>query len=725
MSNLCRREISVACIRKALVFVLGVLTSLVTIPALAQAVSATVVVTDVTAIDPASGDVMSGVDVVIRGGKIESIASTEAGRADSASAGVTVLDGAGRFLIPGLWDMHVHLDVHTEADLAMLVANGVLNVRDMGGDPLLPQVLRARIEAGELVGPGIRAAGSIVEDRRWLTRARTIFPGLEHRVPVDNVEEARATVAMLATWGVDLIKTRNVTDQETLAALLLAAREHGLTVAGHEPMVVDIDEAARLGMTTFEHLPFLSLTMPGKEADEERLTSTIATLVESGAYIVPTLIASRGLGKSRDARKAAIDEPDPRYRYLPKVVRDAWYSSLEGDAGPLPWQQMLETSLGIAKRMHEAGVPILAGTDMGVPLSFPGFSLHDELALLVEDIGLEPIDAIRAATSAPASLFDAPGGQLREGAPADLVLLDASPLDDIANTATVRAVIVRGQLYAREQVDALLEKVRRTKDEWAGWNIAEHAEDSCRGEEGLDCSLELAGYEYSRGRYDRASAHYETALERGGGLVAVEGRFSSAINRLFGDDLSCEDVAASVDALLQAHDGNADRTVGTLDRVLPALAAAQCEDLRASYLERFAAMDRNVLSPELESIFVEHMASYLAEVRHDESAAYELRISDLHPSWRDDPIELQKVANWCLGSGVALDEARGLAKRAAQVAATPIDRLQSMMLEARIASAAGDHDDAVGLMEFIDRAVPDNTTVTQLLEEFRRLATGN
>ena len=682
----------------------------------------TLLIQNVTAIDPASDEVRGGVDVFVRDGKIEAITDSadEAQPADD----VQVLDGTGRFLVPGLWDMHVHLDMHTEVDLAMLVANGVLHVRDMGGDPFLAKDLEARIAAGDLVGPHIRAAGTIVEDRRWLTRARLTFPGLEHRVPVDNPEEARATVALLASWGVDLIKTRNVTDRETLAALLEAAREHGLTVAGHEPLVVDIDEAARLGMTTFEHLPFMSLTMPGKVAGEERLEATIASLVEAGSYVVPTMIASRGLGQSREDRKAAIDEPDERYAYLPGVVREAWYASLEGDAGPLPWEPMRSASIAITRRMHEAGVRVLAGTDMGVPLSFPGTSLHDELGLLVADIGLEPLDALRAATSAAASLFDSPGGRVSEGAPADLMLLDANPIDDIANTRAIRAVIVKGELYDRSRLDGLLETVRKTKDDWRGWDTLERLEEDCEAsdEVSVSCSLELAGYELSKGRYDRAFSLYESAHEQGAGPIAIEGLFASAINRLFDGQLDCAGATPPFDALLEIHAGSPDRTVGTLDRVLPALAAANCEVQRTGYLERLATVERSSLSPALEPIFVEHKASYLAAVEGDEAAAFELRTSVLDPSWRDDTTDLQKIATWCLESRVALGTARDLAKRAAQVAATPIDRLQSMMLEARVASAAGDHDDAVGLMEFIDRAVPNNRTVTDLLEEFRRLA---
>jgi len=684
-------------------------------------VPADLAITDVTVINPPTGEVAAGQTVVVAEGVIRSVSSSSV---DGKPAASTVVDGSGHYLIPGLWDMHAHLDGHADTDLVMLVVNGVLNIRDMGGDPFVLADTKSRISEGEIVGPGIRGAGSILEDRGWLTRARETFDGLENRVPVDNPEEARATVAMLKSWGADLVKVRNVTDEATLHAILAAARDHGLTVAGHEPMIVDIDTAAQLGMTTFEHVPFITLTMPGREADDARVALAIEGLLASGSYIDPTLIASNGLGKSREERAAAIEADDERYQYLPDSVREMWVASLAGDAGPLPWGPMRDRSLEMAKQMHDAGIPILAGTDMGVPLTFPGSSLLGELVLLVGQLGLSPMAALEAATSAPASLFGIAEGSVAPGMAANLVLLRADPLADITNVSTIEAVILRGELHDRAQLDSLLDYVRENKDAPPGPTVFEQLEASCRAEETPVCLERLAGYMYSRTLYADARGVYQEALDAGAGASAIEGLFASTVNVFHEGGLECGDEAGALEGVLAARPGDPDKIVGVLDRILPAI-GAECVKEQAAYLTRLAEIEESALTEEMRSIYREHYASYLFKVEGDGDAAYEYRQAHMPEGWEGNHIQLRELAEWCLVQGVALPQARALAQKAAQVTEIPLVRLMSMMLEARIASAAGDHDDAVELMETIDRAVPDNQTVMGLLEGFRKLAGEN
>jgi imidazolonepropionase-like amidohydrolase len=664
-------------------------------------------ITDVTVIDPASGRVEAGQTVVIRDGVIESVSATDG----SVSAEV-VVGGNGRFLIPGLWDMHTH----------MLVVNGVLNVRDMGGDPFVLADQKSRIASREVVGPTIRGAGSILEDRRWLTRARGIFSELEHRLPVDNPEEARATVAMLKSWGVDLVKVRNVTDRETLAAIVRAAADHGLTVAGHQPMIMDVDEAAELGMTTFEHMPLTTLTMPGKEADEARVAAATEKLVASGTFLNPTLIATQGMGRTNEERAAAIERPDDRYQYLPAAVKEQWVASLDGNAGPLPWQEMLDMSMPMALGMHAAGVPFLAGTDLGVPLTFAGFGLHDELELMVERIGLTPLAARQAATSSPAALFGIAEGSIAPGMAANLVLLDANPLEAIENTRSIRTVILRGEVLGRTELDDLLDWVRENKDAPAdGPSIFEQLESTCGANETAACLERLAGYQFSKMLYEDARATYQRALDAGAGEIAIEGLFASTLNARFEGGLDCEALAGSAGVLLEASAGDGNKMVGVLDRLLPAL-GADCAEKEVAYLSQLAEIEESALSDEMGAIYREHYASFLFKVEGDGEAAYEFRLADMPPGWDESPVAIQKLASWCLTQQIALPQARELAQRAAEISATPIDRLQSMMLEARIASAQGEHQAAVKLMEFIDQAVPNNGTVMGLLETFRKLA---
>lgn len=678
-------------------------------------------ITNVTVIDPSSAGVHSGRTVLIDAGVIRSVTSSGQG----SSTASTAIDGTGKFLIPGLWNMHTHLDSHAETDLMMMVVNGVLNARDMGGDALMLADLKARIADGELVGPTIRGAGAILEDRAWLTRARKTFEGLEHRLPVDNPEEARATIAMLDSWGVDLIKVRNLTDQRTLRAIVAAAEAHDLTVAGHEPIVVDIDEAANLGMTTFEHVPFISLTMPGKETDDERLVEVIDALLASGAYLDPTIIASNGLGKPLEERAAAIDRPDERYQYLPDSVKEQWLESLEDDAGPLPWAPMRERSFEMLIQMHEAGVPLLAGTDMGVPLTFPGFALHDELELMVDQLGLEPMAALRSATSAPASLFGVAGGAIAPGMAADLILLDADPLENIGNTRTIRAVVVRGKLYDRAKLDELLDHVREHKDDTPASTALERLESTCRSDPTADCLERLAGHYFSTYAWADARATYEKAIAAGSGKTALEGLFASTVNALFEGEIDCTGadsaLQSQLEALLAHSPDDANKTVGLLDRALPALGAG-CAEEQIPYLTRLAAIDEAALDEEMGPVYREHYASYLARVEGDGEAAYQYRLDSMPDGWVQDSVAMRELATWCLEQNVALPQALDLTKRAVMVAKTPIDRLYAMLLQARIASAQGDHATAVTLMETIDKLVPNNETVTGLLEQFRELA---
>jgi imidazolonepropionase-like amidohydrolase len=692
---------------------LALLASLAVAPASAEDLA----IRNVTVIDPASRAVLPARSVLIDGGTIVSVAPS---LPEGARPEVTV-DGTGRFLVPGLWDMHTHLDSHADTDLAMLVVNGVLFVRDMGGDPFSLAERQQRVADGEIVGPTIRGAGSILEDRAWLERARTTFPTLEHRLPVDSPEEARATIDLLASWGVDLVKIRNVTDTTTLAAILAAAAERGLTVAGHEPVVVDIDEAARLGMTTFEHLPFLTLTMPGKQADAGTVEQTAGALVESGAYIDPTIVASRGLGLSREERAARIERPDERYEYLPDSVKAEWIESVEDDPGPLPWADMVERSIEMAKVMLAAGVPFLSGTDMGVPLTFPGSSLHEELELMAERLELEPMEVLRTATSHPAELFGAATGSVAPGMSADLVLLSADPLEDIANVGEIEAVVLRGELLDRSRLDGLLARVRAEKDLPPVSTPYERMEARCAAGPTAECLERLAGYRFSKMLYSQARATYARALAAGAGVLALEGLFASEINLLHGGEGDCAAAVASAERLLARNPGDLDKEVGVLDRLLPALDEGCPEETRA-VLRRVATLDATAVGEEMRPFHRRRYATYLARVEGDEAAAYAYRIEAMPPGWREDPTALGEVAAWCLAEGIALDTARELARRATGLATSGLDRLRMMLLEARIAGATGDYRGAVALLETLDEAVPGNATITGLLERFRESA---
>jgi hypothetical protein len=222
-------------------------------------------------------------------------------------------------------------------------------------------------------------------------------------------------------------------------------------------------------------------------------------------------------------------------------------------------------------------------------------------------------------------------------------------------------------------------------------------------------------------RYEDARATYQRALDVGAGEMALEGLFASTINARFEGGLDCEALSGTAEDLLAAHPGDGNKIIGVLDRALPAF-GPDCAENEVTALGRLATVEESSLTDEMRSIYREHYASYLFKVEGDGEGAYEFRLAEMPAGWEESPVAIQKLATWCLTQQIALPQARELAQRAAQVATTPIDRLQSMMLEARIASAQGEHQAAVELMEFIDQAVPDNGTVMGLLETFRELA---
>ena len=290
-------------------------------------------------------------------------AQTLAIRGDRAAvpAGVTVVDGRGKYLIPGLWDMHVHLSWTTSSALPLLVANGVTSVRDLGSS--LPQLdaWRTRIEDGALTGPRIVRVGPILNGQSFN----------KYQLVSGNPDQTRGVARALAMVGVDALKTHRRMERESYFALVYEARALGLRVVGHIPMTVTPAEASNGGQQTIEH---------------------IATLFEGTFH----------------------------------------------------------------QLVGEAGVIMVTGSDIAVD-RVPGFTLHEELELLVR-IGMTPLEALRAATLNCASVAGRANdlGTIEAGKLADLVLLDADPLADIRNTRKIHAVVARGKLFRRAELDRLL-----------------------------------------------------------------------------------------------------------------------------------------------------------------------------------------------------------------------------------------------------------------------------
>jgi hypothetical protein len=410
-------------------------------------------VTDVAILDPADGTVTTHQDVLIEDGRV-----TKVGTALEADA--DVLDGAGSVAVPGLWDMHVH--TFDETTLPKFLADGVTGIRHMGGAPIHAQ-WRNRLRASDWAAPRMVFASPIVDGPR---------PSRPGSIAVADADDGRAAIAKCVADKAEFVKVYSQLPADAYAAIADACVTAGIPFAGHVPFEVPIATAARSGQRGIEHLDGLALGTSTDEAEIRRELSTLdsrdpATMfdllsrlnhraatthdpsrlaelcqvfLDHGTWHGPTLAVLQA--------KATVGTPDfpltPYLQDIEPMLRPAWErvgSWTPDDATKDREQAVFQHSLHLVRELHRAGVPLLAGTDTFVP----GHSLHDELALLVR-AGLTPLDALRAATIAPARFLGVADrfGAIAPGMAGDLVLLDANPLDDIANTRRVRAVVLGG-----------------------------------------------------------------------------------------------------------------------------------------------------------------------------------------------------------------------------------------------------------------------------------------
>lgn len=406
----------------------------------APAIAQEALVRDVTIIDPEAGSRRPHTDVYIRNGRIVRVADTGTIR---PSHPVRVIDGASRFLMPGLWDAHVHLFNLGEPAFGLLIANGITSVRDMGGDAEQLAAWRRRIDGGQLTGPRLRFCGPMLEGPSPALPAN-------HWI-VAGPAEARATVARLRAAGVDCIKVRTFANRETYLALAEAARASGLPMMGHPPFAFDPVEVAPAGQRTFEHAfypyPFHSLP-------DDRRQAILDAFRSSGVVLVPTMVAWAPSARNQQDLRRFMNTltPDTAARaFISPSLRYNWLDGLGHMAGrgTRGWANTINQAARDVHTMYDAGIPVLAGTDLGAPFVRPDTGLYEELELLVHQVGLSPAATIAAATSRPARLFHQEHelGLVAEGYLADLVLLDRDPLLDIANIRSVRTVIARGVIY--------------------------------------------------------------------------------------------------------------------------------------------------------------------------------------------------------------------------------------------------------------------------------------
>ena len=399
-----------------------------------------------------------------------------------APKGAQVVNARGLYVIPGLWDMHVHV-WETDRTFPLFIANGVLGVRNMGGHLDDLKRWRSQVMNGELLGPRMVISGPLVDG---LDPAHP-----DHSVVVHNPDEGRAAVDTLKQSGVDFIKVFDHLTPDEYKAIADECKKVGLPFAGHLPQGIWASDASTAGQLSIEHLlgsleessknfdqivhlsdwpppspaeraarALAMLRLEVNGLDPERLKNLAVLFVKNGTWQVPTLVAGRVVAFLND--EATVK--DPRLAYIGQKDRKEWNDLRDrfvADNPPEFWtlhRAAYQEELAITREYHRDGVSMLGGTDAGgPPFVIPGFDLHKELAALV-DAGFTPLEALQSVTLDAAQFLGRTDdfGTVANGKAADLVLLDANPLDDIHNTQKIRAVVVQGKYLDRAALDALL-----------------------------------------------------------------------------------------------------------------------------------------------------------------------------------------------------------------------------------------------------------------------------
>jgi len=447
----------------------------------------TLVFEHATVIDATGAPPKKDFTVVVQEGRIVSVKPQ-----NEPIAGAAVIDATGKYLIPGLWDMHVHI-TSPEIVFPLLIANGITGVREMYSGASLALVRQWALlpEAPRMFAPGFIDGPLMGGGGTW-----------PDAFAVANAGQARLAVRVLKARGASFLKVYNSVPRDAFFALADEARAAGIPFAGHVPEEVSPLEASAAGMRSQEHLNDILLNCSTREAElraervatmydpkisgEQRLrllawpmlgglvdtydVKKAATLfnafVKNGTWQTPTLAILDGFAHELDAEFIN----DPRRRFVPKAWTANWDPRVIyylRDLSPAAYEVLHQRMRMLLTRyrklvgdMHRAGVELLAGTDTN-PFNpvLPGWGLHQELALLAES-GLTPMEALQTATRNPARYFGIldETGTIEEGKSADLVLLDADPLEDIQNTQKIAGVMSKGHYYSRSDLDAMLER---------------------------------------------------------------------------------------------------------------------------------------------------------------------------------------------------------------------------------------------------------------------------
>lgn len=471
------------------------------------------IIRNIRIVDVEAGRLLPARTVMIADGRIERILDGDSAPREASPAGATVVDGSNLFLLPGLFDAHVHY-VDPQTFGRLMVANGVTFVRDLGGTTAQVIEVRDQLARGDLLGPEMIVTGAIIDG------VPPVWPFSE---PCETPEQARAAVRKLHGAGVDQIKVYSLLKKEVYEAAVEEAHAVGLKAVGHIPNSATLDDAVRLKQDSVEHLMGFEKVIAGlvpkkprgeggresmwagfsawgrfNEVDKEALAAELARFADTGMVHTPTLVVMHGIGRIADEDS----KDDPMLEYAPASLRGFWETGMYDDfahfaAMALPGMQ------GMVAAMHKAGLPMMVGTDLANPYVFAGFAVHEEMALL-QGAGIPAADVLRAATIVPARFCGVGDrlGSVEPGTTASLLLVRANPLEDVRNAAQIEAVFLKGRHYDRAALDGLLAEARDLVKSGATAPVAAD-----------EIKLELPGEVVRRGRYAAKFGQFNAGTE--------------------------------------------------------------------------------------------------------------------------------------------------------------------------------------------------------------------
>jgi hypothetical protein len=440
-----------------------------------KGIDQTIVFTNINVIPMDSERVLERQTVVVSEGHI---AKMDSGQAIQVPTGALVIDGEGKFLIPGLNDMHMHLD-GSENDLLLYLANGVTTVRDMGDGPSVYLQWRDEISEGIRTGPNMVVMSPSIKEQDAITAIdeyRFFSGGV---VNATTAKKAEKLVSQFAAQGYDGIKTKYNVTVEVYQTLQESARRHGLLFDGHVPEAFKPGTAnsvcpgdpvgcwnafRKLGIEAIAHADEIAEMARG--ASQDFIRKVAQEVAADGIWVSTTFALLPDLPQQIYHLEETLARM-PEVKYL-----NPWIYNAKWDPKKNEWPERAEKEdmawvplyIDMVEKMlvalKDAGALLLSGTDAAIPFIVPGFGLHDELEALVS-IGFSPYDALRTSTYNPAKYLGALRelGTVKVGKRADIVVLEGNPLEDINNTRKINGVMVRGRWFARGDLDLMLELV--------------------------------------------------------------------------------------------------------------------------------------------------------------------------------------------------------------------------------------------------------------------------